>query len=86
MGKRIKPWKDVRTAGDVKNYAEGRGARIHRAGSGEEWDEIRTPKGRMSITSNDRQEFDKDTLGNTKRWLKLMGLMVLVAVMIYLFL
>ena len=74
MSRRIKPWQDVRTAGDVKNYARGRGAQVENKG---DWDVIKAPGGTIHITPNNRQKLDKQTLGNLKRWLKLVGLALL---------
>lgn len=74
-------WK---TAGDVLDTARVRGAHVGSSKDGE-WATISTPQGTMKITPNERQELDKLSLSNIRRWFKLLGLMVLVATIIYLF-
>lgn len=77
MSKRIKPWQDVKTFGDVKAYAEGRGAHVEKH-TGKLWDKIEAPGGSIFISKNDSQEVDPQTKGNLKRWMRLVGLMIIV--------
>jgi len=65
---------DLKNGHAVVDFAKGRNADVHPAGK---FTAIETPKGKMLIMDN-YNDFDKKTTSNVKKWLKLLGLMVIV--------
>jgi hypothetical protein len=65
---------DLNNGKSVVDFAQKRNAHISDAGK---FTAIETPRGKMLILANN-ETFDKHTKSNIKRWLKFLGLMVVV--------
>lgn len=67
---------DLRTGKDFVNFAEKRGAKVtHNAHGG--FTSVETPAGKVFINPSSHT-LDKQTIGNLKRWFRLLGIMVFI--------
>lgn len=64
---------DLSTGEKVVKFAKERGAKVEKAHGG--FTAISTPRGKMMIYPG-RDKLDKQTVSNTKRWLRLLGLLL----------
>lgn len=76
MPKKNEP--NLRTGDEVIKFAKGRGAEVTPNAHGRH-SAIETPSGKMHILPG-KETLDKQTQGNVKRWLKLLGLLSLLMV------
>lgn len=68
---------DLTTGDGVIKYAKGRGADVTPQSHGN-FTAIETPAGKMHIRPG-KEKLDKPTQANVRRWLKLLGLLVILA-------
>lgn len=75
------PEPNLSTGHKVINYAKGRGADVREDGI---FTSIETPAGKMHVKDSN-QTLDKQTQSNIRRWLRLLGLLVLVGTAVLFF-
>ncbi len=66
--------RDIETGNDVVNFAKKRNADVYNSGN---FTAIETPNGKMFVKDNN-EKMDKHTKSNVKKWLRLLGLMIVL--------